>query len=56
MPCLCASAQDSGMDGHRLWRCRTCEADGVAALCYYPPHCPAAGQGALSGPGPGRLF
>ena len=53
MPCLCPAAQESGLGGHRLWRCRTCEAAGIRAVCYVPPHCPVPGQGPLSGQVPG---
>jgi hypothetical protein len=48
MPCVCPPAMETGLHGHRVWYCGTCEASGIRAVCYSPPHCPAEGQGALT--------
>jgi len=46
LPCLWLPAQEAGMTGHHVWRCGTCEAGGIRAVCYWPAHRP---DGALQG-------
>jgi hypothetical protein len=49
MPCNCPPAQESGQNGHDVWRCLTCEGEKISAVCYSPPHCPVGGQDQLTG-------
>lgn len=49
LPCLCPPVQESGRNGHDVWRCRTCESEHVSTVCYVPPHCPVEGKGVLAG-------